>query len=132
MFIVLALLLISYETLRYFHIYYGQYTTTSTIDWGGEYQAVVAAAQKLQPHYKHIVVRSEFGLATPDYFGYYSNDQLHPLLVDKTWHKPKEWGNTPYLLITPHLKKPLAGTKLETLYLPNNNHDTFAQVWRMP
>jgi 4-amino-4-deoxy-L-arabinose transferase-like glycosyltransferase len=130
--IVVCLALISYETIRYFHIYYGQYTTTSTIDWGGEFAATTARAQALHKEYRHIVVSSEFGFAAPDYFGYYSQDKLHPLMADKTWHKPAAWGNDAYLFITPHPKKPLAGEKLETIYLPNNNHDTFAELWRMP
>lgn len=126
------LLVVLYETTFSFHTYFGQYAVNSAFDWGGEFQAVVTTTQSFASRYQHIVVNNNLGFATQEYFGYYSQDKLHPLLVDKNWHKPASWGSEPYLYITPQSKQTPTGMKLDTVYLPNNNHDIFAQFWRMP
>lgn len=124
-------LLICYETALYFHTYYGQYAVISAYDWGAEFKEVVAKTSKLQHTYAHIVVNTDLGFASNEYFRYYTGDMLIPLVVSDTWKKPVEWNNTSYLYIRLHKKLLLSGKYIGSVYLKNNNKDIFAEFWSM-
>lgn len=107
----------------YFHYYYVNYSKEALLDWGGSCKAVAQSARQLQ--YQHIVVDSNLN-CIPDYFLFYT-PTMKVTYVNTSWTKPKAWKNAKTLYIRPYYGNPKPANLVETIYLPNINHDIFAQ-----
>lgn len=132
-FLAIALVcIITYEFAFYTHYYFLHYANNNSLDWGGGYKQTVGVVTSLQSQYKHIAIRKDLGLSYV-YFRFY-NENLHPVYVDFDWKKPQQWNGEKSIIITSFLP---AGDNhpsdklIYQTYLPNINHDVFAQFWEI-
>lgn len=125
-FIALTICLALTEFGYYLHYYYTIYPGESLIDWGGSCKAVVQEALKEQ-QVGHIIVDPT--LCVPEYFLFYSPNL--PVVFSTSIQKPPQWERDSVLLIKNKDKRMPNGQLVKNIYLPNLNHDVFAQFWKL-
>ncbi len=126
------MLFIVYEFIFYLHFYYQHYPIINSLDWGAGNEQMVTKAVKYQPEFQHIVVDSNLGASTiPLYFGFYTGDKFKPLVVSPSWQKPKNWTTGSTLYIRAYYGIKSAPNIIDTVYLPGQNKDIFAQFWKL-
>jgi len=130
--LVVIVAFMSYEFLFYLHSYYQHYPIINSLDWGAGNEAMVAKAVKYQSDFQHIIIDDRLGIGTISlYFGFYTGNKLNPLVVSSSWQKPKAWqkGTTLYIRAYYGVKANL--NIIDTVYLPGQNKDIFAQFWKI-
>lgn len=125
---VIALVAI-YEFTVYLHFYYVHYPNVNSLDWGASDKELVQKITKYKGQYDYLVIDSNLDTA-PVYFHLYDNS-LKPIYVGSTWTKPKEWKNKHVLYIRPFYVKITDTHIIDTVYLPGNNKDVYAQFWKL-
>ena len=130
--LIVIIAFIGYEFLFYLHSYYQHYPIINSLDWGAGNETMVTKAVKYQPSFKHIVIDGRLGSSTiPLYFGFYTGDKLNPLIVSSSWQKPKDWQKGTTLYIRAYYGVKANSNIIDTVYLPGQNKDIFAQFWRI-
>ncbi len=126
---ILLSIIATYYFLLYLNFYYTLYPKTNILDWGGGYKQVVEEASSLDKKYFKIVIDEKLNNSML-YFNFY-NSSISPKskLIKENWKKPKEWGNKPVLYIRPYYGRSSTSTLIKNIFLPNQNHDIFAQFW---
>lgn len=124
-------LLFIFEFSHYIHLSLFHYSKTALIDWGANYKEVVKVATSLKEKYS-IIVLSESMFSAKEYFSFY-NQFLHPVSVKADFDKKSQFGSLPVLYITSDTSgvAPSSHKLIETVYLPNINHNIFAQFWEL-
>lgn len=125
--LVILSIIVAVEFGYYLHYYYYHYAKEALLDWGGSCKEVAAEMAKQAPNYQHIVVDNNTGCVS-EYFAFYV-PQVKFIRVQSTWKKPKNWGKTLY--IRPSYGDAHPKNLLITIYLPNVNHDMFAQFFSL-
>lgn len=128
--IAIIIIVACYEFLLYLRFYYIHYPNVNQLDWGAGYKQLVLTTAQEQSHYKHIVIDKALTFA-PVYFHYYDQN-ITFTVAQSTWRKPKSWGNDTTLYIRPYYGSTNSDSDLvSNIYLTNNNHDIFAQLWNL-
>jgi hypothetical protein len=117
----------AFSFIYYMHMYYTHYPKTNIIDWGGGYKQVVKKAESHKKDYDLVVVDKYLNLA-PYYFAFYSNS-ITPVMVASSWEKSKMSQNKKILYIRPYYGRNTTKNLVDTVYLPTQNNDVFAQFW---
>lgn len=126
--LVVVIAFIGYEFLFYLHSYYQHYPIINSLDWGAGNEEMVTKAVKYQSSFQHIVIDANLGSSTiPLYFGFYTGDKLNPLVVSSSWQKPKAWQKGTTLYIHAYYGVKANPDIIDTVYLPGQNKDIFAQ-----
>jgi hypothetical protein len=119
-----------FESAFYLHYYYVHYPKVNLLDWGGANKAMVMQAQKYRTTKPIIVVENTIPFAF-DYFRFY-DPSFKVITVGNDWQIPKNIDKSKILLIRPYYGKETDPNMLETVYLPNINHDIYSQFWKIP
>ncbi|HSX09908.1 MAG TPA: glycosyltransferase family 39 protein [Candidatus Saccharimonadales bacterium] len=109
--------------------YFIHYPKTALIDWGGECKEVVYDIQKESNRYNHIVVDRNID-CIPEYFMFYI-PTTHIVYADPDWREPSSWKNKPVLYVRPFYGNKHPDHLMYNVYLPNINHDIFAQFIKL-
>lgn len=131
LFMVIICCFFIYEFSIYLHYSFYHYTKTALIDWGGNFKEVVQKAAALQSQYPYLLIDVSLTNSI-EYFRFY-NDTSKPVLINSRLNKQREAGNKSVLYITSDIsKEPWSPGKLiDTVYLPNDNKNIFAQFWEL-
>lgn len=124
-------LIFVYSFSFYLHYYFFHYPKTNLLDWGGNYKELVKTTKKYKNQYKIVALTNHLPQAYI-YFRFYG-EEINTIPANLLKTKKKE-TNEPILLVTGYLDE--RSTKpsdklLETIYLPNDNKDGFAQLWEI-
>jgi hypothetical protein len=113
----------------YLNYYYVNYPKEALIDWGGSCKQVTHDMQKMYKNYQHIVVDKTIDCA-PEYFEFYI-PQVPITIVTSSWFRPESWKGQSILYVRPYYGNPKAEGVVDTVYLPNINHDIFSQFYSL-
>lgn len=120
--VLLTVLFIGLEFIFYLHYYYIHYPKQALIDWGASCKEVAQKALVESQKGENIIIDKSVP-CIGEYFTFYSPNlnlvsgpNENTIIITSPNNKNKD-------------KKP--GVLLYTVYLPNLNHDIFAQFWRL-
>ena len=116
------------EIAYYLNYYYVNYPKEALIDWGGACKETALAMQQEGRVFRRIAIDTNLGCIR-EYFLFFS-PQSSPLYVAPSWQEPTAWkGQT--LFVRPNYGNPKPENLIENIYLPNINHDVFAQLLKI-
>lgn len=118
-----------YEFFFYLHFYYVHYPNVNQLDWGAGYKQLVITTAQEQKKYKYIIVDKVLNYA-PIYFNFYDKN-ISFSMIASTWKEPRAWNKQSVLYIRPYYGTVQGKNLIKNIYLTNNNHDIFAQLWEI-
>lgn len=118
-----------YLFITYLHYYYVHYPEVNFADWGAGNPQIVITARDMQSQYQHIVIDNNISFIS-EYTKFYA-PSLHPVFVNQSWTKPKDWKNGTVLYIRPFYGQTSPEHLVKNLTIPNPNRDIYAQFLKL-
>lgn len=113
----------------YLNYYYVNYPKEALIDWGGACKETARAMQQESPKYQHIVIDKNVN-CTKEYFLFFA-PTISPSYVGTSWIPSISWKKNTTLFVRPYYGNNHPDGLVENIYLPNINHDIFAQLIKL-
>lgn len=125
---LLFLIIGAVQFVYYIDYYYIHYPKEALLDWGGSCKDVAIYLQKQRKNFRNIYVDNSL-FCVPDYFSFY-DPEVHAIFINPN-NLSSINKDQKSLLVKAKDGKKVAGSLLQTFYLPNQSHDVFALIYKL-
>jgi hypothetical protein len=127
--VIVCISFILYDFLFYWHFYMNHYPKVNLLDWGAGNKELVLKTKKLASSYDKVIVDSNM----PNIEIYYKfyNDGKVPEIVSNDWKRTSELLNKKILYVRPNYANVDKTDRVDVVYLPDANHDIYAEFWKV-